>query len=162
MPKNADTHSQNTAPAPPSVSAVATPVMLPVPTVAARDDAMARYALVPPLSSRRAKRKASGIALSCTNPVLRLKYSPASTISKTVGMPHTASLIALSIFIPFRFVSTPFVSFVFCMQKYPQEFQEQQYEKVSAKGCAACHYQPGAFSCHRRAYGAHEDLPCLL
>ncbi|WP_290572314.1 hypothetical protein [Agathobaculum sp.] len=35
MPKNAEIHIQNTAPGPPSVSAVATPAMLPVPTVAA-------------------------------------------------------------------------------------------------------------------------------
>jgi len=36
MPKNAVIHIQNTAPGPPSTTAVATPAMLPVPTVAAR------------------------------------------------------------------------------------------------------------------------------
>ena len=35
MPKKADTHIQNTAPGPPMVRAVATPAILPVPTVAA-------------------------------------------------------------------------------------------------------------------------------
>jgi hypothetical protein len=33
MPKNADTHIQNTAPGPPRKTAVATPTILPVPTV---------------------------------------------------------------------------------------------------------------------------------
>ena len=36
MPKKAATHIQNTAPGPPMVSAVATPAMFPVPTVAAK------------------------------------------------------------------------------------------------------------------------------
>ena len=35
MPKMAETHIQNTAPGPPRVMAVATPAMLPTPTVAA-------------------------------------------------------------------------------------------------------------------------------
>ena len=35
MPIRADTHIQNRAPGPPAVSAVATPAILPVPTVAA-------------------------------------------------------------------------------------------------------------------------------
>ena len=36
MPKNADTHIQNTAPAPPTTMALLTPAILPTPMVAAR------------------------------------------------------------------------------------------------------------------------------
>ena len=49
MPTKALTHSQNTAPGPPSVSAVATPAMLPVPTVAASAVHMAANGETPPL-----------------------------------------------------------------------------------------------------------------
>ena len=47
MPKNADTHTQNNAPGPPLTSAVAQPVMLPVPTWAAMAVANAWKLLIP-------------------------------------------------------------------------------------------------------------------
>ena len=49
MPKKADTHIQNTAPGPPMVRAVATPAILPVPTVAASAVHMAANGETPPL-----------------------------------------------------------------------------------------------------------------
>ena len=49
IPTKALTHSQSTAPGPPSVSAVATPAMLPVPTVAASAVHMAANGETPPL-----------------------------------------------------------------------------------------------------------------
>ncbi len=51
MPTSAVHHIQNSAPGPPSAMAVATPAMLPVPTVAARQVISAANGLISPASS---------------------------------------------------------------------------------------------------------------
>ena len=97
IPKKPDTHSQNIPPGPPSVSAVATPVTLPVPTVAA--SAVEIHPSLEPSEENRfllTQRNISAI-LSCTSLVLKLKYTPTDIIRITVGIPQTASETAVSI-----------------------------------------------------------------
>ena len=79
MPTRALTHIQNTAPAPPMAIAIATPAMLPIPTVAATTEASAWAELMAPESFSLPARKAAnawGSRLSDTMPDDRNRMSP--------------------------------------------------------------------------------------
>ncbi len=71
IPKNAAIHIQRSAPGPPSLMAVATPTILPVPTVAARAVASAAKLEISPLpfaSDLKISFKAFGRRKTCNNP----------------------------------------------------------------------------------------------
>lgn len=87
MPKKADTHTQNRAPGPPLTTAVAQPVMLPVPTWAAMAVVSAWKELMPSCPAflpRRvkppnARRKPSPKRRSCTPRSRMVKKMPVPT-----------------------------------------------------------------------------------
>ena len=87
MPKNADTHTQNSAPGPPLTSAVAQPVMLPVPTWAATAVVSAWNELMPSLPAAlpcrlnppNSRRMPSTKRRTCTKRRRSVKYSPVPT-----------------------------------------------------------------------------------
>ena len=99
MPKNAETHIQNTAPGPPMVSAVATPAMLPVPTVAARAVHMVANGetafllflrrAAPEKQDKSVLRSHSPMCRSWNRQVLAVKYTPVPTSSTSMGAPQT-------------------------------------------------------------------------
>ena len=91
----ADTHIQNTAPAPPEASAAATPAIFPVPSVAASAEDIAWNGVTPSaLRSRRTpentvRRSHSLGRRSCMNPVRAEKYAPDISMSAIIGAPHS-------------------------------------------------------------------------
>ena len=87
MPKKADSHIQKIAPGPPEYSAVAQPVMLPVPTCAAmavvsawKED-MPSWSAFAPLSEKlpNKRRIPSPNLRTCTKRVLNVKMIPVPT-----------------------------------------------------------------------------------
>ncbi len=80
IPTMALTHIQNTAPGPPMAIAIATPAMLPIPTVAATTDTSAWADEIPPPESapgrRRSVRSASGSRRSDTIPDEKNSHRP--------------------------------------------------------------------------------------
>jgi hypothetical protein len=80
MPSTATHHIQKIAPGPPSVSAIATPAMLPVPTREARPTAKAWKEEMPPFAPpREAKMVDQSVPKrrNCTKPVCQVNQSPA-------------------------------------------------------------------------------------
>ena len=95
MPNRPDSHSQNTDPGPPMEMAVATPAMLPTPTVDASAVATAWNGLtlpVPPpclvsLPSTSVRAKPS--RRTCTTPVRTVNSRPVPIRSRIIGQPQT-------------------------------------------------------------------------
>ena len=82
MPKNADSHIQKIAPGPPDASAVAQPVMLPVPTCAAIAVVSAWNELMPSWSAF--------LPFKLNEPNMRLKPAPRwRTCTKRVRMENS-------------------------------------------------------------------------
>ena len=93
MPNAAQTHIQKIAPGPPMRMAVATPPMLPLPTVeASAVDSAWNGVIVPSAAVVRstmpdsAKRTAAGNRRICTRPVAAVSSPP--TMTSTSGMPN--------------------------------------------------------------------------
>src|SRR5690606_5368189 len=120
MPTRAVHHIQNSAPGPPRKMAVATPAILPVPTVAARQVISAWKGLISPsapgsfLRPCHIRRKPRGMVRQGMNLRLIIRNSPVPRISTRIGGPHTSALISLTRL--FRnCMSTPFVVLVYGM-----------------------------------------------
>ena len=94
MPSSADTHIQKTAPGPPAATAVATPTMLPVPSVAANAAVSAPKGDIPRPACRPRKektaRQAAGSRRSCTARRRTVRKRPQPRKLSSVGSPHTA------------------------------------------------------------------------
>ena len=92
MPKKAAIHIQNKAPGPPAFTAVATPTILPVPTVAAKAVHSAWKLLTSPLPLLRAEKiscKALGSFITWSKPKRVVSMIPVP-IKRTIrGGPHT-------------------------------------------------------------------------
>ncbi len=103
MPKNADSHIQKIAPGPPEYSAVAQPVMLPVPTCAAIAVVSAWKELMPslpafaPLSEKppNRRRQPSPNLRTCTKRVRMVKMMPVPTRRYSRMLFQTTSLMLL-------------------------------------------------------------------
>ena len=96
MPRNADTHIQNTAPGPPRAMAPATPAMLPVPTVAAnavviacKGDTSPGAVFLRRVNAPSVRRSMSPKRRSCTKRVRAVKTTPASVSKSSIGQPQT-------------------------------------------------------------------------
>src|SRR5690606_537836 len=120
MPTRAVHHIQNSAPGPPRKMAVATPAILPVPTVAARQVISAWKGLISPsapgsfLRPCHIRRKPRGMVRQGMNLRLIIRNSPVPRISTRIGGPHTSALFSLTRL--FRnCMSTPFVVLVYGM-----------------------------------------------
>src|SRR5699024_2050242 len=96
-PRKAIIHIQNTAPGPPKAIAVATPPMLPMPTRLASDIIRDWNDEVPSadFSPTTSCLSMSGIPVTCTNRVRRVKYTPASRHRITSGSAHTTAVSAV-------------------------------------------------------------------
>lgn len=92
MPKKAASHIQKRAPGPPSLMAVATPTMLPVPTVAARAVQRALKESMSPSPLFRAKKmsvSARGSFMTCRKPSRQDRNTPVPTRRMRSQGPHT-------------------------------------------------------------------------
>ena len=104
MPKKADTHIQKMAPGPPEASAVAQPVMLPVPTWAATAVVSAWKLLMPslpaalPLRLKPLNRFFMPVPnrRTCTKPSRRVKKMPVPSSRNKSRLSHK-KLLAMSI-----------------------------------------------------------------
>ena len=98
MPRTPDTQSQKRAPGPPSAIAVATPAMLPTPTVEASAVATAwnGVTLPSPSPGLRSFPSTSPSAVpsrrNCTPPVTSVSRTPVPTRSTSMGGPQTSPL----------------------------------------------------------------------
>ena len=109
------THIQNTAPGPPVTMAIATPAMLPTPTLEAVltqkawKEVMAwSLPLLPIPSVRRCS--ISGSILTCTKRVERVKYRPQPTSTTISTYDHSTSLTALTIVLSKSIQEPPVIS----------------------------------------------------
>ena len=95
MPKRPETHSQNSAPGPPMTIAVATPAMLPTPTVEASAVATAWNGVTLPVPSPRenilpsTSWSANPRRRNCTKPVRIVSSRPVPMSSTIIGQPQT-------------------------------------------------------------------------
>src|SRR5688500_7228316 len=101
MPRSPETHSQKSAPGPPSTIAVATPAMFPTPTVDASAVAtapngetfpspVAGFVIFPRTSFR-----AVPMCRNCTAPVRIVRRRPVPINRMSIGGPHTSPLSQL-------------------------------------------------------------------
>ena len=100
IPKKAAIHIQNKAPGPPALIAVATPTMLPVPTVAASAVHNALKLFTSPLPSFLALKirpKACGSLKTCSNFRRKVSRIPVPTKSTRSGGPQTNASISFKI-----------------------------------------------------------------
>ena len=100
MPTSAVIHIQNTAPGPPSATAVATPAMLPTPMVAARHVISAAYGLTSPWASSpprplHTSRRPAPILRTGMPPSRTCRYKPVPRISTSMAGPQTNESRAL-------------------------------------------------------------------
>ena len=96
IPKKAASHIQNKAPGPPALTAVATPTMLPVPTVAAKAVHKAWKLLISPLPVFLAAKisfKAIGSFTTWSKPKRTVSNTPVPIKSTNKGTPHTKPLM---------------------------------------------------------------------
>ena len=99
MPKKAMTHIQKIAPGPPTFTAVATPTILPVPTVAASATQSALKLETSPsplFCARKISLSASGRRNTCKRCSRTVRKMPVPTSSVMSGGPHMNVSIALS------------------------------------------------------------------
>ena len=95
MPSRPEIQSQKIAPGPPRKIAVATPAMLPTPTVEARAVETAWKGLTLPsppprwVSLPRTSRRANPSRRNCTAPVRIVRSSPVPIRSAIIGVPQT-------------------------------------------------------------------------
>ena len=100
MPKNAAIHIQKIAPGPPTLTAVATPTMLPVPIVAASATQSAlklEMSPAPLFFARRISPSARGSCTTCSSESRIVSRMPVPTSSVMSGMPQRNESIAFSI-----------------------------------------------------------------
>ena len=105
IPKKAASHIQKSAPGPPALRAVATPTMLPVPTVAARAVHKALKLLTSPspsLSAVKISFNAIGNFMTWIKPNLMVSRIPVPRTKPIRGKPHTYELIAFKVSNIFR------------------------------------------------------------
>src|SRR5688500_2085724 len=105
MPSSPDTHSQKSAPGPPSVIAVATPAMFPTPTVDASAVATAWNGVTLPAPAVRSRSlpstspSAVPMCRNCTPPVTNSSRTPVPMSSTSIGGPHTIPFSQLLAFV---------------------------------------------------------------
>ncbi len=101
MPKSAVNHIQNNAPGPPSVIAVATPAILPVPMVALSEVINARNGGISPspcpLNPPSSKRNANASRFQVRKPKPMVRKTPVPNNSTCMGTPHAQALISVMI-----------------------------------------------------------------
>ena len=144
MPTSAVIHIQNSAPGPPTAIAVATPAMLPVPTVAessvisAANGEMSPCALLPGVRLPHSMRKPCGILRIGMKPRRSCRYRPVPRIRTIIGIPQTMSFKAVKKSCRNCIGASPS-----CLSFYAGSDAASSTLAASARGGGACAVQAG-------------------